>query len=170
MTIADLYDDYAPMLHRYALRLAGHAEWAEDLVQETLLRSMMHLQLLALLNRRQCEAWLCRTMKNLFLDELRQQRMHQAVLEEWEWEEIAAPVQADISWLMLLDTLPATDRRLIEQRYLLGMTSAGVSPTHSTFLTLPYDRGCAGVLQRLRSMAAEEPPQTPSRKEDNHET
>ncbi len=109
MTIADLYTDYAPILRRYAMRLSGNADTMEDLVQDTILRSMAHLELLGILNRPQCEAWLCRTLKNLFIDAQHKQRVQQEMLEKWCDATPVAPCW-DQSWMMILEILSAPDR------------------------------------------------------------
>ena len=155
MTIADLYTEYAPLLRRYAMRLSGNADMTEDLVQDTILRCMAHLELLGVLNRPQREAWLCRTLKNVFIDELRKQRAQQALLERW-CEATPAAAWADQTWMTLLDGLSASERRLIEQHYLLGLTSREIADAMG--IPAATVRGRLHMLmKRLRAAAAEQP-------------
>src|SRR6476619_5003231 len=77
MTLDQLYEEHESLLYGYAMRLTRDAERADDLVQDALVRAMGHLTLLALLARPQRQAWLYRTLRNLFLDE--EQRRHRQV-------------------------------------------------------------------------------------------
>lgn len=153
MTIADLYTDYAPILRRYAMRLSGNADTMEDLVQDTILRSMAHLELLGILNRPQCEAWLCRTLKNLFIDAQRKLRVQQEMLERWCDATPVAPLW-DQSWMLILDTLTAPDRHLIEQHYLLGITCREIAAALGIPATTVRSR-LHVLMKRLRATAAE---------------
>jgi RNA polymerase sigma factor (sigma-70 family) len=65
--LAIVYDTLQPPLYRYALRLLGRSEVAEDLVGETFHRL---LQALATGQgpRRHIQAWLYRVLHNLILD------------------------------------------------------------------------------------------------------
>ncbi|MFN2201071.1 MAG: sigma factor, partial [Caldilineaceae bacterium] len=62
--IAELYEEYETVLLRYALRLTHDTDWAADLVQDTFVRSMGHVELLRMLKKHQRRAWLYRTLKN----------------------------------------------------------------------------------------------------------
>ena len=68
MTVADLYEKHEEKMHAYALKLSRDPHLADDLVQDTFIRSMAHMPLFGQLNRHQCRAWLYQTLKNLFLD------------------------------------------------------------------------------------------------------
>ena len=50
-SIAQLYEEYEDALIRYALRLTHDRDWAEDLVQDTFVRAMGHLELLKMLKQ-----------------------------------------------------------------------------------------------------------------------
>jgi len=70
LTLADLYDIYESKLLRYATIMVGDPDWAEDLVQETFMRSISHLQLLGSLEPYQRLSWLRTVLKNYFIDPL----------------------------------------------------------------------------------------------------
>jgi len=65
--LATAYDEFAPAIHRYAYRLTGHPDIAEEIVSET-----FHRLLVSLKNgdgpRRNLSAWLYRVAHNLVVD------------------------------------------------------------------------------------------------------
>ena len=124
VTITDLYEQLESVLHRYALRLARDADRADDLVQETFIRAMAHLQLLRQLAHPQRRAWLYRVMRNLFIDEQRARQRQQALVEQLAWDARLSsyPIPGIVSW-ELLDAIPERYSEVLERRYLLGMTS-----------------------------------------------
>jgi RNA polymerase sigma-70 factor (ECF subfamily) len=66
-------------VYRYALRLTGRPDAAEDLTQETLLRAWQHRH--ALRDERAARLWLLRVTQNLWTDQLRRQKRRPQVLE-----------------------------------------------------------------------------------------
>jgi RNA polymerase sigma-70 factor (ECF subfamily) len=66
------FEVHAGTVYRYALRLAGRPEVAEDLTQETLLRAWQHRH--ALRDERAARLWLLRVAQNLWTDQLRRQK------------------------------------------------------------------------------------------------
>ena len=81
-SIAQLYEDYEDALLRYALRLSHDRDWAEDLVQDTFVRAMGHLELLRMLKRHERRAWLYQTLKHRFLDQQRTWQRRQEIQQE----------------------------------------------------------------------------------------
>ena len=77
--IAELYVEYEGKLRSYARQLTRDSAWAEDLVQDTFTRAMLHLDLLRLLNLHQRRAWLYTTLKHRFLDEQAAHRRHETL-------------------------------------------------------------------------------------------
>lgn len=128
MTIADLYDEYERKLHAHALKLEGDPYLADDLVQETFIRSMGHLQLLDQLNGHQRRAWLYQTLKNLYLDRRSARQREQALVARLalETEIVAAPDDHELGF-DLFDLVPQSDRALLEKRYRLGLTSREIA-------------------------------------------
>ena len=124
MTIADLYEIFEGELRRYALRLVRDWDQADDLVQETFIRAMAHLELLGQLNAYQRRAWLYRVLKNLFLDAQDTRRREQALVEQLTQEaQFVRNPWMEIMSADLFERIPERYRELLQKRYLLGMTS-----------------------------------------------
>jgi RNA polymerase sigma-70 factor (ECF subfamily) len=127
--IDELYTEYESMLQRYALRLLhGDAVTADDLVQDTFVRAMGHIELLKLLNPHQRRAWLTRTLKNLFLDGIKAQKRRQALLNHLGTM-VAANIRRvdELAGLNPFDWLAPDERELFEKRYILGLNSKEIA-------------------------------------------
>jgi len=125
MTVDELYEQYELPLQRYANNLAHDADRADDLVQETFIRSLSHLPLLELLAPAQRKAWLKRTLKNLFIDDERKRQRQERLLHQLAITESVSD-QAFFAEILTPDPLanvPDDLRELFEMRYTLGMTS-----------------------------------------------
>ena len=72
-------EEHLGTVYRYALRLAGRADVAEDLTQETLLRAWRNRHKLR--DARAARVWLLRITTNLWTDQLRQAKFRPRVLE-----------------------------------------------------------------------------------------
>lgn len=122
--ITAIYEELGSGLHRYALKLARDADRADDLVQETFVRAMPHAQLLEQLNQHQRRAWLCRTCRNLFLDQQRALQRQQALVEQLMQQAQSGGYPGPITLLHeVLPIIPERYRELLQQRYILGLTS-----------------------------------------------
>jgi RNA polymerase sigma-70 factor (ECF subfamily) len=140
LSIDELYQAFESGLRRYAGSLARDSDKANDLVQETFLRALAHLALLGQLNPYQRKAWLYRTLKNRFIDELRAQRREQTLLEQIARANILSyPVAVPQD---VFAQLPRRYQELLEKVYILGMTSEEIG----TELGVP----AATVRSRLR--------------------
>jgi RNA polymerase sigma-70 factor (ECF subfamily) len=128
MTLADLYEEYEAILWRYAQSLGHDADRADDLVQETFIRAIGHLELLTLLKPYQRRAWLYRTLKNLFLDE-QIARRRQATLVERLGQETSMAESPSPEFISAnpMKFVPERYRELVEKRYILGMTSQEIA-------------------------------------------
>lgn len=121
LSLDELYQAFENGLRRYAASLARDADKANDLVQDTFLRAMAHLSLLGQLNSFQRKAWLYRTLKNRFIDEVRARRREETLLEQIARSYILAyPVAVPQD---VFAQLPKRYQELLEKVYLLGMTS-----------------------------------------------
>lgn len=152
MTLADLYGQYEAGLQAYALRLGRDADLAADLVQETFIRSLGHLPLLEQLNRHQCRAWLCQTLKRLFLDRQAARQREQAALARFaaEAETVVLPEEPASG---LFELVPAGDRELLDKRYRLNLTSRQIADELGvSAATVRYRLHLA--IQRLRARRA----------------
>lgn len=124
MTIADIYETFEEELHRYAICLERDADQADDLVQETFIRAMAHLELLDQLNPHQRRAWLYRVLKNLFLDAQSRRRREQALAEQLTQEaQFASHPWVEMGAPDLFERVPERYQELLQKRYILGMTS-----------------------------------------------
>jgi RNA polymerase sigma-70 factor (ECF subfamily) len=134
LTVDDLYAEYRDGLQRYAASLTHDAARADDLVQETFIASLSHLELLSRLNPHQRKAWLCQVLKNRFLDQLRAYRRRQALLETLARQALlddapgfGAPLYSAALPYELFDLVPFRYRDLLRKRYILGMSSEEIS-------------------------------------------
>lgn len=114
----ELYEQYKPELLRYAARMCGDGEYAQDLVQETFLKALQNGEVFEDLGANQRRAWLYRTMKNLFFDRCRRAQTENAYLETLQaetayWE----PGIQEAENQMLLALLSSEDRALFHLRY-----------------------------------------------------
>ncbi|MEZ4674265.1 MAG: RNA polymerase sigma factor [Caldilineaceae bacterium] len=128
MTIDDLYESYEAALQRYANSLTHDADRADDLVQETFIRSLGHLPLLEMLTAPQRRAWLKRTLKNLFIDDERTRQRQERLLQQLEVTETVSEqeVFAQVLTPNPLANVPEEVRELFEMRYVLGMNSSEI--------------------------------------------
>jgi RNA polymerase sigma-70 factor (ECF subfamily) len=75
----DAFEEHLGTVYRYALRLTGKTETAEDLAQETLLRAWRNRAKLR--DERVARVWLLRIATNLWTDELRRGKFRPRILE-----------------------------------------------------------------------------------------
>ncbi|MBN1552393.1 RNA polymerase sigma factor [bacterium] len=124
--IAELYDTYYDELKQYASARCINPDDAEDLLQETFLKAMTHIELLKILSHSQRRAWLYRVLKNIHIDLIRRRKF-----EIPTDDLIEMPVNADPSNVMdterLLSKIPVRFRNVMEMKYILGMTSNEIS-------------------------------------------
>lgn len=116
------YRKYGSELKNWCRAMTRDASLAEDLVQEAFLRAMSNLPLLETLSETQQKAWFYRTIKNMYLDQIRHSRYETAVeaipdtlsvMEEYS--------QIDLE--QLLNSLPGKEGVLFVMRYLEGYNS-----------------------------------------------
>jgi RNA polymerase sigma-70 factor (ECF subfamily) len=126
--IAELYEEYETVLLRYALRLTHDTDWAADLVQDTFVRSMGHVELLRMLKKHQRRAWLYRTLKNRFLDQQQMWKRREDLNQEIGRNFMATARNANLGMLANpFDLVPEQYRELVHMRYVMGMNSSEIS-------------------------------------------
>lgn len=122
--VEELYADFYDQLLGWCTAQIHSRDTAEDLVQETFLRAMGHLDDLEPLSRAQRRAWLYRTAKNLNVDRVRR-RARETPAEE---EQLAlAAFEEDLSAVavaQLVDRLPETERALFSLRAFAGYNAS----------------------------------------------
>lgn len=120
--IAKLYKKYNAELVRWCWQITGNRQTAEELVQESWLRALDHAEVFAGLDEKQCRAWLYRTTRNLYVDQVRH-RAKEVIMREvpdgmgWPQE------MAEAEWLYLLESLPDGEGQIFAMRYLRGYNS-----------------------------------------------
>ena len=107
---------------------------ADDLVQETFLRSIGHIMLLEQLNDYQRQAWLYRTLKNLVLDEQYARQREQILVDQLAQQaKMIQDVQVDSNPMLdiltqdILDQVPKNYRELLYKHYVLGLNSQEIA-------------------------------------------
>lgn len=78
--VTQTLEDHLGTVYRYALRLAGRVDFAEDLTQETMLRALRSWHNLR--DQRTARVWLLRIATNVWTDHLRKSKFRQRVLIE----------------------------------------------------------------------------------------
>ena len=134
MTLTGLYQQFEKKLYRYATRLVHDSHKAEDLVQETFIRAIGHIELLGQLELHQRQAWLYRVLKNLFIDEQRAQQREQFLIEQLAqqaqlMEQLRLNSHPMLQVLLqdLFDQIPERYRELLHKYYVLGMTNKEIA-------------------------------------------
>ncbi len=126
LNAAELYGQYQAPLRRYAAGLTGDSGRADDLVQDTFIQAMAHLDLLSGLNPHQRRAWLYRVLKNRFIDQQRAGKRQMDLLRGLALDELSARTTfptPDAYRLDLMEDMPEHYRAVIRRHYWLGMTS-----------------------------------------------
>ncbi|MCI9036790.1 MAG: RNA polymerase sigma factor [Oscillospiraceae bacterium] len=116
--VEELYASHYDELLYYCGNLDRAA--AEDLVQETYIRALTHLEDLQDLNRGQCRAWLYKTAKRIYIDRVRKLSREVCVeREQLDLEPFEEDLtQADVG--QLVSRLPEGERALFTMRYFEG--------------------------------------------------
>ncbi len=114
---ARLVETYSPPLYRLALKMLGNVQDAEDVLQNTFLKALQHLDEFE--ERSSLSTWLYRIAVNEALMLLRRQKPETSVsdlLDEDEEDEIEMPRQF-VDWCCLPEEelLSAEGRRYLEQ-------------------------------------------------------
>lgn len=116
----ELYTAFYEELMRYCVSMTGERSTAEDVVQDAYIRAMGHLEDLEVLSRGQQRAWLYKTARNLYIDQIRRRARETCVEEEqlalasFEEDMTRAAVQ------QLVGRLPESERALFSLRYFAG--------------------------------------------------
>lgn len=131
--LAEVFDDYYPLLYRYIFHCVHHAETAEDLAAEVFRRLLEQIAE-GRGPRRNLKAWLFRVAYNLVVDDSRRQvhRQHAALNESLSTGEAAVEEQAQRAMLATeaqraLDGLTPKQRTVIILKFLVGLENDEVA-------------------------------------------
>lgn len=120
MEVQELYDSFHRELTAYAVSMTKNRDAADDLVQETFLRALTHWEDVQALGRGPCRAWLYKTARNLYIDQVR--KLSREVPQTGELLERES-FEEDLSQSMvaqLVGRLPETERAIFILRYFEG--------------------------------------------------
>lgn len=118
-----MHDSHAEALWRYALRLTGDKELAQDVVQEALLRAWRHPDILEQ-GTAASKAWLYAVARNFAIDEARSARAR------WEVGSASPPERARCDH---------TDKTL--DAWLIADALSQLKPEHRVVIVRAYYRG-----------------------------
>lgn len=123
MEIENLYGQFRSDLLTYCTAMTKSRASAEDLVQETYLRAFTHWDDMEDLSTNQRRAWLYKTARNLFIDQMRKQSRETPSDEE---QLALASFEEDLSEAavaQLIGRLPDTEKSIFYLRYFEGYNS-----------------------------------------------
>ncbi|HET9875742.1 MAG TPA: sigma-70 family RNA polymerase sigma factor [Mycobacterium sp.] len=126
-----LHDEHAAALWRYALRLTGDRNRAEDVVQETLLRAWQHPEVVGD-TERSARGWLFTVARNMIIDESRSARVRNEVNSLDSTPEPASRDEVDVALDRMLigdamAQLSAQHRAVVQRSYYQGWTTAQIA-------------------------------------------
>ena len=131
--IAELYTVYRAELLKYCSMMCGNVNDAEDLLQETFMKALSHLDLLEELGEKERRAWLYKVARNLFYDACRRRTIEQN--NQVQTEEETDGGFSEVETAMILSLLPPDLSQLFIERYFEGYSSKelaeeyGLSPS-----------------------------------------
>jgi len=102
--------------------MTGDLQKAEDLVQSAFLRAMLNEELIVSLNEKQARAWLYRTIRNLYIDQVRHSS-RETIVEELPMLQKQPEEMTMAEWKNMLDSLPHMEGLLFSMCYLEGYNS-----------------------------------------------
>lgn len=122
MTIEELYVKYHLELVKWCQSMSENLQTAEEIVQEAFLRAVLNAELILQLKEYQARAWLYRTVKNIFVDQIRRKNKETIVGEIPESIKESEKF-AELEWDELLERLPDGEGVIFAMRYLQGYNS-----------------------------------------------
>lgn len=125
-----LHDTHGPALFRYVLRITGDYTFAEDIVQESLLRAWKNPAILEQSDE-SARAWLFTVARNLVIDDRRSARHTREIITD-ELPDVPSPDRTESvldTWLLsdALLSLSLQHRGAVVSAYYLGHTVAEIA-------------------------------------------
>ncbi|HEV7564644.1 MAG TPA: sigma-70 family RNA polymerase sigma factor [Microbacteriaceae bacterium] len=125
-----LHDEHAPALWRYVVWLTGDRQFAEDVVQETLVRAWSRPQVLDQ-SETSARSWLFTVAKNLVIDDRRSAHARHEIVSEQVPERVTDDGTDALldTWLIsdALTALSADHRLVIVHAYYKGQSTAEIA-------------------------------------------
>ncbi len=112
-------------LFNFALQVTRDADEAEDLMQETWIKCMVHQQTLEVMTMPKQRSWLFTVLKNRWLDICRHRKLEQVTSMRQEPAYQAATPVYHLE--PHLDRLPALEKEIVRQRFWQGLNSREIS-------------------------------------------
>ena len=146
--ITKLYTVYRSELLGYCCMICGNRSDAEDLLQETFLRALSHLDVLEDLNETQQRAWLYKVARNAFYDLCRKRALEQSLPLPAEEGYDGGFSEAEAK--LLLAVLPPDLSQVFIKRYFQGYSSGELAEEYGLTAS-----GMRGMLRRARLLLQE---------------
>ena len=127
-----IHDEHGPALNRYVLRLTrGDRGFAEDVVQESLLRLWQNKNVLTTYSEESTRAWLHTVARNLVIDDRRSSRYKRELQTETMPERTSPDMfgPAVDKWVVsdALRSLSPEHRAVVDRSYYRGWTTAQIA-------------------------------------------
>lgn len=140
-----VYRSNAARIYRYLLSLGCPAHDAEDMVQDTFVKALLHIDTF----RGECElsVWLCRIAKNTWMSHLKKKKRESGELTA----DHPAPRDESWEWLDLVERLEEPYRTVLRRRALGGCDYAELAAQYGkseSWARVTYHR----ARQKLRQM------------------
>lgn len=122
LDMSSFVTEHERALFNFALQLTRSEDEADDLLQDTWLRCLIHQQLLSTLSVPKQRSWLFTVLKNRWLDICRHRKLEQLMNSQRQptVPQISLPLgQVDAQ----LDKLPPLEREIVRQRFWLERNS-----------------------------------------------
>lgn len=132
MELYQIYEQYQGDFTRFAKSLTHQEASAEDLVQQSYLKALDHLELLEVLHPNQVKGWFFSTIKRLYIDEWRshgRREVHDGAAAFEIMSGAVEGVPGDSQWLetvtvrMALEAVTPEQRKLLMLKYAHGYSS-----------------------------------------------
>ncbi len=158
VTPAQLVEDHLEAVYRYAFRLSGNRDQAEELTQQA------YLQACARIGQLRCaesaRPWLLAIVRNCFCQQLRQRQREPQLAPEELWDQWAQDVPAEESWdaerlQRALDRLPVEYRVVLLMHYFEQATYQQIAQRLNIPLGTVMSR-LSRAKARLRAMLGKE--------------
>lgn len=123
--LQDIVECHEQALHNFALQLTKSADDADDLVQDTWLKSRLYLHLLGNLAEQKQRSWLFTVLKNRWIDICRKRKLELQALKNV----VPIPTLKYPAYKLevFLQELPPVQQEIIQMKYWMGYNSRQIS-------------------------------------------